>query len=571
MSARTRAMSVVFSICCLTVAASALALPRDMRRPKKLIANGWDGADTKRLRENLREMERRPFDGVVVDAVGRTGEDKPCRLCWAFCNEKWQREWFQPCIDDLKACKFERFTDNFLQFLANPGSVDWHDDDGWRNIVDHWRIAAWIAKQSGMKGIAFDAEPYNEPYSQFHYAAQPERDRHTFEEYCDKARQRGREVIEAVAREYPDITLLTYFMNSVEATATGHENPRRVLAGDGYGLYPAFIDGWLDAVPPAATLVDGCESAYRYNSEQEYLEAGTLIKGNCQELVSPENRAKYRAQVQVSFGIYLDAYWNPKDSEWGTWYVDGKGGPRVKRLEANVRTALRVADEYVWVYGEKFRWWPTPNESVRQQTWPEALPGSEDSLFFARDPVAYGRAKIAKLQKAGKLDNLARNGDFHADRADDKGRVDEYREGGTPAGWGSWQREDSHGTFAWDRQSGDGDTGSARASGVADGCFLQSHPVAPGERYVVQAVRRLSGRGTASIRVRWQTPKEEWTSEERDRLLFAGGPPERWSELFGVVDVPEGVGRLVILLGVSGQQSEKDLAWYDNVRLYRLP
>ena len=67
---------------------------------------------------------------------------------------------------------------------------------------------------------------------------------------------------------------------------------------------------------------------------EEFLEAALRIKGACQELVSPENRAKYRAQVQVSFGIYLDAYWNPKGS---SWYIDGKGGSRVERLAANVR------------------------------------------------------------------------------------------------------------------------------------------------------------------------------------------------------------------------------------------
>ena len=41
--------------------------------------------------------------------------------------------------------------------------------------------------------------------------------------------------------------------------------------------------------------------------------------------------------------------------------------------------------------------------------------------------------------------------------------------------------------------------------------------------------------------------------------------------MFGVVQVPEGVGRLVILLGVRGQTGEKDVVWYDDVRLSKLP
>jgi len=31
------------------------------------------------------------------------------------------------------------------------------------------------------------------------------------------------------------------------------------------------------------------------------------------------------------------------------------------------------------------------------------------------------------------------------------------------------------------------------------------------------------------------------------------------------------MGRLVLLLGVRGQQSPEDVAWYDDVELYKLP
>ncbi len=383
---------------------AALGEVQDRRVRKKLIATGWDHADSRRLLENLDQMEKRPFDGVVIEITGRTEEDKPCDLRRGFSNQRWRREWFQPCIEHLRACRFRRFTDNFVLLGANPGNVDWFDDDGWQQIAEHWRIAAWVMKQSGFKGILFDPEPYTEPYAPFRYTAQPDRDKHTFDDYYSQARRRGRQVMKVVSEEYPEITILCYFMNSVTAAATGNADPHRALATSGYGLYPAFIDGWLEVASPTLIFVDGCESAYRYNSEREYLEAAVRIKGACQELVSPENRARYRAQVQVGFGIYLDAYWNPK----GPWYINGLGGPRVERLRANVRTALRVADEYVWVYGEKFRWWPTPNRGVREQTWSEALPGCEQALGYVRDPDEYARDQIAALKQTGELVNLVR-------------------------------------------------------------------------------------------------------------------------------------------------------------------
>jgi hypothetical protein len=548
--------------------AASYTKPPDMRIRKKLIATGWDHPDSPRLLANLAEMEKRPFDGVVIEVTGQTAEGKPCPLCSAFSNQKWQREWFQTSVAQFRNCKFTRFTDNFITIGANPGNIDWFDDEGWQRIVEHWRIAAWIAKQSGLKGLLFDPEPYTPPHSQFNYAAQPDRTRHGFNEYAAKARQRGRQVMRAVAEEYPEITLFCYFMNSVSATATGRADPRPALAAQGYGLYPAMIDGWLDVAPPTVALVDGCESAYLYNSRRQFLESAVEIKGVCQELVSFENRAKYRVQVQVSFGMYLDAYWNPTGSPY---YIDGLGGPRVERLRANTSAALAAADEYVWVYGERFRWWPTPNQSVRAETWAGALPGSERALRYARDPLDLARTEMARMKEAGKLVNLARNGDFSSSTAKSMdGAQQPWHDGGPPAGWSAWQRDDSKGTFTWDREAGATGKGAARACRVADGCFLQSHKMAPGERYIVRATCKVHGTGNAWLRVRWQTAEGRWTAETQDQLLYAEPSPDNWRELVGVVEVPEGVGRLLILLGVGGQSTAEDVVWFDDVELYRL-
>jgi len=562
---------------------------------KKLIATGWDMPDTARLRAHLAEMERRPFDGVVLEVLGRRGGPSDagegasggggvCRLRWAFSAEPWKESWFETALADLRAVRSRRLTENFVLVNANPGDVDWFDDAGWRQIVDHFRLAARLARRGGLRGILFDPEPYTPPHAPFRYAAQPGRDRHSFAAYAAQVRRRGREMMEAMAAEFPDMTLFCYFLNSVCRGAAGQPDPTRVLEGHPYGLLPAFLDGWLDAAPPTVTFVDGCESAYLFNSDRQYLEAAAAIRGACQRLISPENRAKYRAQVQVGFGVYLDAYWNPRDSEWGRWYVDGLGGPRVERLRHNVETALRLADRYVWIYGEKFRWWPTPNRSVRAQTWPEALPGVEDALAWARDPADWARRCTERLQKAGRLRSLLRGGDFP--RAE--------RVGGRPVGWGAWQRSDSKGTFGWDGEVGRTAPGAARAAGVADGCFLQAVEVQPGRRYAVRGFYRLRGRGRAWIRVRWQTADGRWTAEARDRILLADRPagsepgPDGWTEVFGAVEVPRkdgglgdkagppsgkpsaAVGRLVVLLVVRDQKGPDDVAWFDDVAVYPL-
>jgi hypothetical protein len=232
---------------------------------------------------------------------------------------------------------------------------------------------------------------------------------------------------------------------------------------------------------------------------------------------------------------------------------------------------LATADEYVWVYGEQFRWWPAPNERVRRESWPEELPGSEQALRYARDPLDFARTEMARARVAGKLVRLARNGDFSSSTAKSfDGDEQRWREGRPPAGWSAWQREESKETFTWDRESGAGGKGAARASRVGDGCFLQAYKAVAGERYAVRAVCKVHGNGSAWLRVRWQTAEGQWHAETQDKLFYCEPSPDKWQELFGVVEVPEGAGRLLILLGVGGQSTADDVAWFDDVELYKL-
>jgi len=548
------------------VLAATAATAQDMRRPRKLIATGWDKPDQVALKEHIRVMETQPFDGVMITVTGKRDDGRPCALRSAHSSEPWSRSWFTAAIEDLQSIRFERFTDNFITIGANPGNVDWFDDEGWAAITEHWAIAAWVAREAGFRGFHVDPEAYTKPFLQFSYAAQAQAGQHRFDEYVEKARERGRQVMAAVAREYPDAVVFSYFLNSICRGATGHEDPRRLLEGMGYGLLPAFVDGWLEAAPPTMTFVDGCESAYLYNREMQFLESAVDIKGACQELVSPANRARYRSQVQVSFGIYLDAYWNDETSRWR---VQTDGTPPVRKLYENVRGALRACDEYVWVYGEKFRWWPTGNRGVRPQSWPEALPECDDALRLARDPAAFATALRERLVASGELVNLARNGDFASESIPATGDIPaaDWKSGGAPAGWTTWQTEQDKGVFSWDREAG-----AAKVVGVVhSGCLIQRHRVTPGDTYLVQTRVRRTGGSTASIRVRWQTPAGTWTRETEDVLAPAGTPDaEGWSRITAVATVPPEVGSLVVLLGAASQRQAEDAIWYDDVEICRL-
>ncbi len=544
----------------LTSLAQALLAEEPASPRVKLIELGWDIPATGLLRESWRELEQNaPFDGVMfkVETKDAQGHKLSTEAIWD--ARPWQRQWLQEALADLKSCQFTRFTDNFVRFNATPGTVEWTDEAGWTALAEKAGHCAWLMKQAGCKGLAIDFEPYG--VNLFHF--DPKKGR-AFADTAALARKRGAQFVQAVAGEFPEAVLLTLFMNSINLKAGASDSPDSLLASAGYGLLPAFIDGMLDAAPPAMVFVDGCENGYYMDSAEECLRAARAMRawhGGAIRLVSPANRAKYRAQVQAGFGFYLDLFVNDATNHY---YRGPLNGSRLAHLERNLAFTRDAADEYVWIYGEQCRWWGPPlraPESVGQgRLWEEAMPGIRSAIAHVRDPAGAALDDIARLRAAGALTNLARNGDFT--------RPASPKEGAMPAEFSAWQDEKAPtGKFAWDAGVGGG---AARATRVKWGCFIQSQPVNPGERYAVQADCLPRGSSQPTLVVRWQTADSRWTREPDDRT-FAFKPHEgEWRRAFGVVTVPPGAGKLVILLDVTGQVTEDDVCWFDSLALHRL-
>lgn len=531
-----------------------------MTQHKKFIELGWDIPSTALLRQSWREMERNtPFDGVMfkIETKDDQGEKLSSQAIWD--ARPWKREWLQEALADLQSCRFTRFTDNFVRVNASPGNLDWADDAGWAALADKARHCAWLMKQSKSKGLAIDFESYGA--RQFKFDADQGR---SFGATVILARKRGRQLVQAIACEFPNAFLLALWMNSINIKAGASDCPDTILASASYGLLPAFIDGMLDASPPTMTLIDGCENGYYLDSAEEYLRAAHEIRswhGGAIRLISPANRPKYRQQVQAGFGFYLDMFLNDAAHRY---YRGPLNGSRLARLERNLAFARDAADEYVWVYGEQCRWWgerrSVPNSVGQGRLWEEALPGITQAIAYVRDPLSTAKAEIEKHRAGGTLTNLAQNADFD--------RSVGNHEGALPADFRIWQDEKtSAGTFSWDREVGEG---AARAAGVKWGCFLQSHQVKPGEIIAVRAGCLSRGSSKPTLVVRWQTAEGAWTRQSDDFTLVFKTGEDRWEEVFGVVTVPPEVGKLLILLSVTGQKTGADVCWFDNIEMYRL-
>ena len=329
------------------IAAIAALLAIGAGPPKKLIEFGWDEPDTAFLRRHVREMEKTPFDGCVFHANVVEEDGKLGNFAWlGWGRREFSIEELRGAVDDLKATRFDRFECNFLRFNTTPADVDWFDD--FAPILANARVAARVAREGRCRGLLFDVEQYQGRL--FEYRKQRDASTKPWAEYASQAHLRGREVMASFCREYPGLTVLLTFGHSYPWKQS--EAGKVPLSDCEYGLLAPFLDGMIEATERGARLVDAHELSYGYRDLAKFERARSAIVEGVLPIV--ERPDVYRKAVTVGFGIWLDYDW-PKygwdEADPSKNYFTPEG------FEASTRKALELADEYVWIYTEKPRWW----------------------------------------------------------------------------------------------------------------------------------------------------------------------------------------------------------------------
>ena len=549
---------------------------------KKLIELGWGAMTPGRLLENLARVEQTPFDGTALKISGTDDAGKPVGVFQTCIPRPWKAEWFNGEIETLRKLKSARLTENFASVSLSVSKGDFadaFDDEGWKTIAEHFRIVARIAKQGGLRGLMFDPEGYGATVISSRSRTHPEK---SFEEYAAKVRQRGREMMAAMAGEYPDMVFFTLFMNSGTALGALGGDPRETMErNERYSLYPALVNGWLDAVPPTVTIVDGFEMAYPHSDEAQYLKHVNGIRNTTVALVSPENRLKYRGQVQAGLALYMDAFAGaPKSDVHADVYLDPPlTGTIVERLQQAAGSALDAADEYVWIYGEQYRWWPDSEKPDATRYWDEIMPGVTAALAAAKDPLQRSlmradREFAVSERKAAihetPLRNLLKNGDFA------NGSTTKYAPPAA-ASRGSLFAKEAATDWQIEVKSGAGQRaltgcagyGSACLAGAEEGAFTQEVKATPATPYKVRVQVRQSGAGEATLRVAWHDAEGHEIGAAQS---FAPklSPRDQWAQISGTVRAPAGAATLVVRLTATGEKTEKDLVWFDDAEVFQI-
>ncbi len=540
-------------------------------RERRIIAHGWDllWADTDDLARNREQLVLLPVDGLTV-AVKRDipGEASVNFLFAMGAEERWKPEWLAGDGANLRSLAQGGLKHNFLTTMLAAGRrLRWDDDHAWGNVVHNFGVMAGVARDGEARGLLFDPEDYAGAH-QFRWS---EADG-SYEETARLARRRGAQLMEAIAQEYPDITILAFWLFSMHQHFIYAEAPAEAerAAGD---LWFPFLNGMLDALPPEATLIDANEWGYFFEGS-EFFERAIEVKDYALDAVAPENHSKYRNQVRTGFGLYLDMYTNSPDR--GAFYSGEWNGSRLNRLCRNLSFAMKAADGYCWFYGEAFRWvdwdWGTADRAPAG-TWEEQLPGFQSAVKFMRTPFAVGREIWETQRREGTLVNLVVNPKCDPAYPAVERKNSPYwtwEWGNLPAGWGFWQMTPvgrEPGTFEPHSAAGADDRFCAKATGVFEGCFMVSIPVEPGQWYAVEAFASGVRKPTTTVR---------FMNSGRFMNLYCGiavdpgnaNAPDGWQRLFGIVEVPEGAEELLLLMNCN--LAPGDSIRYDNPGIFRL-
>ena len=531
--------SLVTAALVMTLAIEASALPN----ARKYIFTGWDFGTV--LLDEL-PLSADLFKGAAADGA----------IVYAAFNDvngKFRR-WNEPMsADTFTDAELDRFVPGVREFREKSGLVhsfvtswdstrkrlDWRDDAAWRHGAENLAVLARFSKKCGFVGLAADFEDYHNSRQFTLAAGDPD-----YETACRLARRRGREFFEAAFREFPEMTVIIYHFVSANWRYKPERTPDPAEAARAEGdLQPSYFNGLLDALPPTAKLVDGNEDAgYHGEAEKRDFAVQTAYQlVGVMPLIAPENRVKYRMQVGVGFGQYVDSY--HRTDEKSSWYKGPKGGSRLEHFRENLAGATQAAEEYVWFWNERIpyvKWRKASRGKWFKGCLEETFPGFNDMLWSVKDPIG---AVKRHLDAPGAV-NLA-----------------------DPATASAWQSENTNfvrGVISTVDFEG---RRAHRFEGVGNGSVdYRVEGLKAGEKYAL-CVEGKSLRGL-SAGCHWQKGRSWRWKLGGTACLWEAPGADGWRKGYALVTVPEGADALAFQLGVH--QPKGETAHYANVRIVKV-
>ena len=506
---------------------------------KKIIHFGFVSPSTPEqiVGEDLAKLDATcPFDGIGINPVikltrdGKTFDYHPLHHVGS--PYLLTKEDFGELLPMFRRFQATRLKHNFFVLNSSPFNGDWFDDDAWKRTLNNFGMLAWAAKESGFAGICLDIEPYALTKLPFMYRPNLG---HSFEETARQVRRRGKEWIEEINRQFPDITLFTFMWTSQCTSTLMAEHPE-LLENSKTGLMIAFFNGVYDGASDTMTIVDGNEGAgYHAASEEDYAKITGRYHRFADSWIDKTNHEKFWKITSMGVSFYLDSY--VKRDKPGRYDLFAKSDNPTQLLATNVGHALDYSDEYVWFWCEKGNFWPGIFKS-NYPFWGDLLPHCVEAIEAGRNMRVW-------MDKYASGANLLKNGGLEP--ADEGAN----QKNGIVKSWATWQAEDTpKGTFS-------NDNGRLRLVNVTNGGIAQAiSGIKTDRQFILRArCKNESHFATPVLSYFFRDNPDTGVWGQRS-IAFTEDDADGWKRATFHITVPKGhnIATINVFVGVLGFQ-----------------
>ncbi|MBP1993065.1 S-layer homology domain-containing protein [Paenibacillus eucommiae] len=322
------------------------------------------------IRDNIEHIDSLPFDGITISA--------PDILRDLMGGSELT---YEDIYDELKVLKglFKNLKQNYLHIQidkpinkANPTefSGDLFDDEAWGIVAQNFKNAARAAKEVGLHNFFLDNEEYWNAF--LHHPRLSYYKDKTVGEYEEKARQRGKELMNAILSEIPDAKMVHLhgpYLSDKKMPAWLSKGSLPYL-----NLYGPLFVGMMEAVKEGGnqgTVIDGGE-LYLERTEGQFMDSYQYRKYEMSSFLEntfiPESlRQSYSSTVKIGAGLY--------NREIG-------GAPmNPEIMRSTLENALRASEDMVWLFHEPLGGhgnWLIPGSL--DEAWFDAVKGARQAI-----------------------------------------------------------------------------------------------------------------------------------------------------------------------------------------------
>ena len=529
---------------------------------KKIIHFGFVSPSTSEqiVDEALKKLDATtPFDGIGINPViklkrgDKTIVYHPLHQVGA--PHLLVKEDFAELIPMFRKFQETRLKHNFFIVNSSLFNGDWFDDEAWSRTLNNFSLLAWAAKESGFEGICLDIEPYALTKLPFMYRPYLG---HSFAETAMQVRRRAKEWVEEVNRQFPNLTLFTFYWASQCNSAFKEAHPEN-LENSKTGLMVSFFNGVYDGAPDTMKIIDGNEGpGYHAADEEDYAKITGRYHRFASSWIDPANREKFWKITSMGISFYLDSYVKRKNP--GRYNLCDKSDNPTQLLASNISHALDYTDEYVWFWCEKGNFWPGIFKS-RYPFWNDLLPHCVEA-------IEAGRNMKAAMDKYASPKNLLKNGSLEPGDSGVPNGPDQYN-GGIKF-WPAWQAEDTpKGTIS-------SENGMLRLVNVTNGGISQAcGGIKAGQQFILTARCKNEGSFSTPVLSYFYRDNPDTGLWGQQSTMFTQDEGDGWKRASFYITVPAGhnIAVLCVYVGVNGFQdpagNDKGCL-FDNIELHEV-